>query len=319
MKGVSELTDFYYKTLYPDLQKLEKEREKLKNKIYTIGFFYTLLALSIAIFFFLQSNDLNIFIFVGFAYIGVGAFIYKILIKDYTSEFKLKVIEPLISALDENLRYSPYSHVAQRTFLNSQLFKNIDRMSGNDYVTGKIDDIPIEFSDIHAEQKHKDSKGRTSYSTVFQGLFIKSEFNKNFQGATVVLPDTAQSLFGDFIGNFLQSSNISRSELVKMDNVEFEKEFVIYSDNQVEARYILSHTLMQKLLHFKKRSKHPLYISFNLNNIYLAIAYNKDLFEPSIFHSLLKYKVAMEYIETLHLAVGIIEELKLNEKLWSKV
>jgi len=26
----------------------------------------------------------------------------------------------------------------------------------------------------------------------------------------------------------------------------------------------------------------------------------------------------MEYVQTLHLAIGIIDELKLNEKLWSK-
>ncbi len=44
----------------------------------------------------------------------------------------------------------------------------------------------------------------------------------------------------------------------------------------------------------------------------------KDLFEPSVFHSLLEYKTALEYIVTLHLAISIVEELKLNEKLWSK-
>jgi len=49
----------------------------------------------------------------------------------------------------------------------------------------------------------------------------------------------------------------------------------------------------------------------------MAIEYNKDLFEPSIFRSLLEYKIAMEYVKTLHLAIGIIEELKLNQKLWS--
>lgn len=47
--------------------------------------------------------------------------------------------------------------------------------------------------------------------------------------------------------------------------------------------------------------------------------FNKDRFEPSVFHSLLKYKIAMEYVQTLHLAIGIVEELKLNQKLWSKL
>ncbi len=111
---------------------------------------------------------------------------------------------------------------------------------------------------------------------------------------------------------------MSRSELVKMDNIAFEKEFVVYSNDQIEARYILTHTLMSKLLHLKKKSKHPLYVSFLDGNIYMAIEYNKDLFEPSVFHSLLKYKIAMQYIQTLHLALGIVGELQLNQKLWSK-
>jgi hypothetical protein len=59
-------------------------------------------------------------------------------------------------------------------------------------------------------------------------------------------------------------------------------------------------------------------VSFRGANIYIAIAYDKDMFEPSVFHSLLKYKIATQYIETLHLAVGVALELKLNQKLWSK-
>jgi hypothetical protein len=42
------------------------------------------------------------------------------------------------------------------------------------------------------------------------------------------------------------------------------------------------------------------------------------MFEPSVFSSLLEYKTAMEYVDTLHLVTGIIGELKLNEKIWSK-
>ena len=103
-----------------------------------------------------------------------------------------------------------------------------------------------------------------------------------------------------------------------MDSVEFEKEFVVYSTDQIEARYILSHSLMEKLLNFQKRSKYPVCISFTGGSIYIAINSNDDQFEPSIFHSLLKYKIAMEYVGTLHLAVGIIQELKLNQKLWGK-
>jgi len=72
-------------------------------------------------------------------------------------------------------------------------------------------------------------------------------------------------------------------------------------------------------MEFKKKSKHKIYVSFVSSKIYMAIDYGKDLFEPEVFKTLLDYKVAMEYVKTLHLCIGIVEELKLDQKLWSKV
>ena len=313
MKNVSELTDFYYKNLFPSLEALEKERKQLRSRIIVFGVILTTIVALLASIF---TDYIN---FIIFGYIAIGGILYKFLLKDYTKEFKQKIIRPLIHAIDKNLNYSESLHVAQSHFDKSDLFSSPDKFSGNDLVRGKIEDINIQFSDIHAEKKHRDSKGNTSYSTIFQGLFIISEFNKNFHGQTVVLPDTAQSTFGTLIGNWLQSKNMARDKLVKMDDPAFEKEFVVYSTDQIEARYILSHSLMKKLLLFKKKSKHPLHISFIGSHIHMAIEYNKDLFEPTVFSSLLDYKVAKEYVQTLHLAIGIVQELKLNEKLWSKI
>jgi len=320
MKSISELTDFYYKDLYPELQKLEQQREKLRSRVISIAIFVSILGLIIIYMLrHLIALEPMTLLFVVIPFSVGGLFVYKNLTKDYVKEFKFKIIRPLIKAIDDRLEYSSQNHVRQTLFERSHIFTSrIDRMSGNDYVQGMIDDTKLEFSDIHAEKRTKDSKGHSHWNTVFQGIFIVGEFNKKFYGNTVILPDSAQSTFGDLFGNWLQSKNMQRDELVKMDSPNFEKEFVVYSDNQVEARYILSHSLMQKLLTFKKKSEHPISVSFVQNHIHIAVAYNKDLFEPSVFHSLLKYKIAMEYVKTLHLAIGMVEELKLNQKLWSK-
>ena len=320
MKSLSELTDFYYKVLFVALKKLEKERKQLQSRIVVVGILFTLFSLILYSFVFSKmGSSTDIMIFFAFGYFSLGTIIYKMLIKDYTKEFKEKIMHPLIKELDSNLSYESEQYLSQTYFRDSKIFSSpIDRYSGNDLVYGKIDDVHIEFSDIHAEKNHKNSKGKDNWSTVFKGLFIVADFHKHFKGSTVVLPDSAQSTFGDLIGGWLQSKNFSREELVKMDHPEFEKEFVVYATDQIEARYILSHSLMQKLLLFKIRSKHPLHISFVGQSINLAIEYNKDLFEPSVFRSLLDYKIAMQYVQTLHLCIGIIEELKLNQKLWSK-
>jgi hypothetical protein len=320
MKNISQLTNFYYKTLYPDLQELEKERKSLRLRIILVAAFLVLI-----VFVFILTaqeviaNHAQLLLFIGAICVSVISYTYSFFTKDYTQKFKDKIIAPLINRIDPNLKYMKDFHVPYAHFTRSKIFTDTpDLFEGNDYVTGQIDGINIEFSDILAKKEYINSNDDKKYETMFKGLFIVSEFNKKLKGTTVVLPDTAQNTFGDLLGGWLQSKNLDRNELVKMDNTAFEKEFVVYSTDQIEARYILSHSLMEKLLKFQKGLKHPISISFVGGSIYIAVQSNEDQFEPSIFHSLLQHKVAMEYVSTLHFVIGIVEELKLNQKLWSK-
>lgn len=321
MKTLSTLTDFFYKELHPDLQKLEKERKKLARKLIYIGLAIAFLSLGIT---WLILENTNHYSEQDLAplFIGVALFMWvkKSMSKAYTHAFKDNIIHPLIRQIDNSLNYAKTRHVSRAYFERSKLFrKHIDRYNGNDLVKGELDGVKIQFSDIHAEYKTRGSKGKTHWHTIFQGLFIVADFNKHFQAQTIVLPDKAEKLFGKMIGSWLQRNNMGREALIKMDDPTFEQHFVVYGTHQVEARYILTHSMMKRLLDYKKRIKVPLYISFVDKQIFLALEYNKDLFEPTVFSSLLKYGLIVEYVRTLQLAVGMIEELKLNEKLWSKV
>ena len=319
MKSISALTDFYYKELYPKLQELESQRKRVRFRVLLISAF--ILLFGVILLASLAKENLvgfEFLIFLGIASVGLIGFIYKYLSADYIQSFKDQIIKPLIYEIDPSLHYLKNNHVSSYQFQASQLFSTPDRLRGNDHIKGVIDGVKIEFSDLHAQKKHKDSKGRTSWSTIFEGLFIISEFPKHFHGKTFILPDSAQKTFGSLLGNWLQSKNFMRGELVKMDDVAFEREFVVYSEDQIEARYLLSSSLMQKILELKHKSAHPLSIAFVGNHIYIAIEYGKDLFEPTFLSSLLEYKIAMEYIKTLSMTIGIVNELKLNQKLWSK-
>jgi hypothetical protein len=262
-------------------------------------------------------HPLSMFIVIGF--IAVFGIIYRLMTSDYAKDFKAKIITPLIGAIDSNLLYNPDFMISQHLFERSQLFNHkIDRYSGNDYVKGSIDGVPLEFSDVHAEYQTKDSKGRTQWHTLFRGLFLVAEFNKYFKSKTIILPDQAEKNFGSLIGGWLQSINFSRDDLIRLDDPEFEKIFVVYGNDPIEARYILSHSMMKRIVDFQKKISHPLFVSFVHNYIHIGIGTKKDLFEPAVFNSLLDFKQAMEYINTLRYTIGLVEELKLNEKLWSK-
>jgi hypothetical protein len=320
MKSTSELTDFYYTELYDSLQDLEAQRSRVKKRV--VLFFGILAAIALGIIGLIYGschcfNEAYIWIGVGAA--AVGGFGYRFLISGYRSGFKEQIIRPLIEAIEQDLRYAPDATIPQSLFQYSGLFtQRVDRYRGNDFVRGQIDGISIQFSDIHAEHRSRDSKGRTHWTTIFQGLYIVADFNKHFKGRTVVLPDLAENLFGSFIGGMLQSRNFTKDQLVKMDDPAFEKAFVVYGSDQIEARYILTHTMMERLLKLKKDTGSKIYVAFKGEKIMIAIDYDKDLFEPTVFHSLLSIDQAMAYIRTLKSSIGIVEELKLNEKLWSK-
>ncbi len=321
MKKLSHLMDYYYNEIYPDISYLEEERievsKKLRRyKLFLIGLGALLLFASYSIGMFESEFDTALMISVV-APIALYGFLYKVTISGYKSGFKDQVIQKIIHFIEPNLRYLKNSCISQGDFQWSGIFKrNIDRYGGNDLVSGKIGSTEIKFSDVHAEYKTK-SKSGTQWHTIFQGLFFVADFHKNFKANIVVLPDFAQKHFGQ-IGTFLQDINFTRGDLVKMDNPAFEKEFVVYGEDQIEARYLLTQAMMERILEFKKKSDKPLYISFKNSKIFVAIEYNRDLFEPNPFKSLNDFGMIKEYYEDLALVIGIVEDFKLNTRIWSK-
>ncbi len=240
----------------------------------------------------------------------------------FVQDFKNAVIAPIVAFVDPTLQYAPRGCIPQWEFQRSGLFKQgIDRYRGEDLVTGTLDKTAIRFSELHAEYKttSTDSKGRrrTQWHTIFRGLFFIADFNKHFSGQTVVLPDAAQRFLGR-LGQALQNMNMARDQLVKLEDPEFEKEFVVYGTDQVEARYILSTSLMRRILEFKRKMRVSIHVAFVDSSIFLAIGTGRNLFEPRLFRTLLDEKLLSEFLNDVRMATGIVEDLNLNTRVWTK-
>ncbi|MCX6694844.1 MAG: DUF3137 domain-containing protein, partial [Candidatus Altiarchaeota archaeon] len=130
--------------------------------------------------------------------------------------------------------------------------------------------------------------------------------------------DSAEKMFGKMIGGFIQSKNITRPPLVKMEDPEFEKDFVVYGQDQVEARYVLSTSLMQRITEFRKKTGKNIFLSFVDDKLMVAIPYKKDQFEPSLFHSIVDFEQIRQFHAVLQLTAGIVEDLNLNTRIWNK-
>jgi len=73
-----------------------------------------------------------------------------------------------------------------------------------------------------------------------------------------------------------------------------------------------------KIVDFKKKTNRPIYLSFVGSKVFVAVSYTRNLFEPKLFRTLLDFGLLQEYFEDLRLAAGIVEDLNLNTRIWSK-
>tara|TARA_Y100001970_G_C14218457_1_gene851088 strand:+ start:632 stop:1600 length:969 start_codon:yes stop_codon:yes gene_type:complete len=321
MSDIKNLEKLYNSELKPRLSKLNNQRLAIVSKIKLFSL-YAISPIIISIFGSIQIENPIPAIIV----IALSAFISFIKInplwKEYYKQFKEQVIREIIRFINQDLSYSPSDKMSQSKFVKCGIYRTgIDRYSGDDYVQGKISSTHIEFSEIHAEYKTTtvDSKGRTQthWHTIFKGLLFSVDFNKNFNTTTYVLTDSAEKMFG-FLGTKLQKMNKGRGDLVKLENPEFETEFVVYSGDQIESRYILSPSLMERILSFKKQTKKGIQLSFVDSRLYVTVPYGKDLFEPKLFGDIVNFNHIKEYHNDLSLVIDLIETLNLNTRIWTK-
>ena len=317
----SDLAHFFATDLLKELKALEKVRLAVLARVKTmLGIAAGVFAMCLGVDF-LLGLDGKLGIISGFICLAAGSYAYKILTREYVGQFKARVIRRIIEFIDPGLTYLADGHVSRETFHSSRIFERYpDRLRGDDLVSGRVGRTDIEFSEVHAQYKTETtgSKGRKrkKYHTIFKGLFFSAGFNKEFRGKTVVLPDTAERLFGG-IGGFFQSLNKSRGELVKLENPEFEKYFVVYGGDQIESRYVLSTSLVQRLLDFRRRTCRDVYFSFVASEVFVAVPYRRSLFEPRVFGKITGFKGIREYFADLQLALGIVEDLDLNTRIWA--
>lgn len=317
MKTLTELQDYFYDSIYPNLEELEVQRKKDFSSLKLVGIF--LIVMTLLVFALLKNNSFFYNGYEGILIIPIAIFVffYSLKQKSFQSRFKDEVIKKIVGFISKNLSYKKESYISKSEYEQSRLFlSEVDKFSGNDLIEGEVEGVFIKFSDLHTLEKKKSSKGKSFYETVFQGLFFIADFNKNFYSQTVILPDGSEKLLGAFAHIFQSIS--SYGQLVKLDNPEFEKEFVTYSYNQIEARYLLSHSLMKNILELKKLFKSEIALSFCDSKIFIAVFKNHDNFEGKIYKKVTDFNEIKLYFQTISLMVDIVEVLKLQRKIWSK-
>jgi hypothetical protein len=314
-EGVNPSFSELYRQLEPVIGDLERERREVAVRLVWFGIATALVGLLLVVLL-PAAHDPGLLGFVAFAGIAVLSAAHGALTRRYRARFKNELVRRLVQHLSSSLDYHPERGVGYGSYRSSQLFpREPDRYKEEDLIAGRIGQTRLKVSEVHSEYKTEstDSKGRrtTHWHTIFRGLFFVFDFPKPFRGTTLVLPDFGDGAFLDLFERFS-----SRGQLVKLEDLEFERYFVTYASDQVEARYLLSTSLMQRLVNFRKAFKRPLYLAFSGGNFYLALPTPKNFFEPRIFQPL-RLEDLVDYLTDLRFVLSIVDELNLNTRIWN--
>ena len=225
------------------------------------------------------------------------------------SEFRRVVLPAMVAQIAPGLAYRNGQSIPETQFNACGLFMRPDRYSASHLVEGRLGDTAVHFGMVHAEERYeeRDSDGKTEvkYRTIFGGLFFVADFNKHFAGKTLVKPSAA---------NFLDKLFGS---IVRLEDPEFNEQFHVSTNDQVEARYIMTPALMERFKSLRQKMG-PLHASFSGGNMTLAIPMQFDTFEVKMFTPITEDGSLGSMKAALDAAAGIVDDLGLNTRIWSK-
>lgn len=168
------------------------------------------------------------------------------------------------------------------------------------------ENLSLTYKELPAEivefQYPKDSRGFSN------AIVVATKIGKNFKGEVII---------NDKIASFRPGVEIKPAVL--LEATEFSKQFRVFADDQIEARYLLTTAFIDRMLNYKNSHNCNIDILFSNSlckdkNIFICISGKKNFFEfsflsnwnkdPSIF-----YNILSELKEIL----VIVEALKLDQ------
>lgn len=339
-KEKSQFISFYKEHLEEELEKLEIERQQfMKGLIPRICISPFIFVLIYYVF-----HDLTIFVVPAaplaiIGWVGLYWIQHK---RKLEAKAKAFIIPKLIRFMNPNFTYDSEGHLTLKDVNRMKMFKNnADQIIGDDLIEGYVFDedeqvsTNVSFSEVAVLNSRKIYQNKKVVSkpvgVLAIGLLFKVDFNKDFgKSFTMIKPRwlLRKRKYRKKLRLFDKSSKMQE---VHLENPEFRKQFVVHSNDQIEARVILQADTMENILAFvnylpdtidrkrkkRKKSRFIPYFTFHNNRVYVLIHTKSNHF---ILNIMKKFDIdtAYDYFKDINLVLRFIDDLNLNLKLYQK-
>lgn len=245
---------------------------------------------------------------------------YKSVIKSFyinnafTKNYGLKYYNPnpniftnILASMGQNI---PPVHMDSEEIRDLSLFKNFEQFSFDDYIKGTYKGLNLEIQEMTLSTFITTGKS-TASAVSFHGLLLSCSLNKKTKGKTIFYKN--HGIF-NVVERFLGKS--SSAQEVKLEDVEFEKEFKTFSTDQINARYLFTPSFMERLKELSKSKKdYEISGEFLNGKLYLAISCGKNFFEFPFFRSAYESEIYENVLADLEELLKIVDTLKLEENI----
>ena len=194
-----------------------------------------------------SDDDLwNMLMFGGIAF-AMGSFWAYLPLDAVANETKQQSLTAIAGAIGCGYKMNGFQPEALDQFNGLKLLPSCQRSAYEDCFDGTHRGCAYAFYEGHLENKVQTKNG-SHWVTVFRGQLIRIAFPKKFLGTTIIRRD--RGMF-----NFMQRWASSSLQPVGLGDSRLEKAFEVYSNDQVEARYLIHPVFMERLLELETAFK----------------------------------------------------------------
>lgn len=229
-------------------------------------------------------------------------YLWKKIQQDFEYKIKNNIMPLLISAFEKFQWVDTAPDEYYQDVLDSDIFPYYNNKkiwhAYSDYFVGEYNGVKLEFSQAMYDNKNYN----------FKGGMIRIKMNKDFAGETVLRPKKV----------FYKDLSNMEFEEVSLEDPEFDKNFNIYTTDQIESRYLLTTGFMEKLKNISSKFSKTdnVYCSFYKDCIYIAPEQKDGMFALfGLTKRVDDIENLKKLLEQIISVIDLIEYLKLNIKI----
>ncbi len=235
--------------------------------------------------------------------------------RKFRKSFKAAMGEKIVSQASPTLTYYPEKGFEENYFYQANLFKNSSTWSfrSEDLVAGSHGETLLKFAEVDLINTSENDSIIGSPEDISM-IFFVADFHKHFKGETYVLPKKS---FGKKMNPFKVEINPGLPK-VKLENTEFHQQFEVQSTDEIEARYILSLSMLERISTLNHQHGGGMRLAFKDTCIWIALPLQGEFFEPNEKVSVHDERQGDSMVEEIRTYLALVDELNLNTRIWSK-